>query len=174
MNTLEAPGRWCFVQNQTGSNPNIWDRTGLVVESHPKYQYTIKIDGSGRLTSRNRRFLLQFQPATMQIQPAPPTNLNDSNVIGTPSDDPQATDQVTPLEDVDASPVNTMPVEPAEPNQLFLIPLPHQTTQPQNCSNGGTKVPAALIRLLSHDMEGLQEGIKPPEEGGRRLRKRKD
>ena len=168
-------GDRCFVQNQTGNNPNRWDRTGLVVESHPNDQYTIKIDGSGRLTSRNRRFLRQFQPATMEIQPAPPIYPDGSNIIETPSNNLQVTDQETPLEDIDTAPAHTMPMEPANPDQQLLIPpSPHPTTQPQNSPNVGTKVPAALKRLLPHNREGLQEGIKPPEEGGRRLRKRKD
>ena len=63
-------GDRCFVQNQTGPAPNKWDRTGVIVEIDPHDQYIIKIDGSGRLTTRNRRFLRYFQPAVMQIQPA--------------------------------------------------------------------------------------------------------
>ena len=50
-------GDRCFVQNQTGPNPNRWDRTGMIVEARPHDQYTVKIDGSGRLTTRNRKFL---------------------------------------------------------------------------------------------------------------------
>ena len=34
-----------------------WDRTGRVVEVLPNRQYRIRIDGSGRVTLRNRRFL---------------------------------------------------------------------------------------------------------------------
>jgi hypothetical protein len=45
------------VQNQTGNKPAKWDRTGTVVEVRDYDKYIVKIDGSGRLTLRNRRFL---------------------------------------------------------------------------------------------------------------------
>ena len=71
-------GDRCFVQNQSGNSPKPWDRTGIVADVGANDQYIVKIDGSGRLTSRNRRFLRQFQPASMVIQPAPaPNSLND-------------------------------------------------------------------------------------------------
>lgn len=164
-------GDRCFVQNQTGNNPNRWDRTGLVVESHPNDQYTVKIDGSGRLTSRNRRFLRQFQPATMEIQPAPPTYPVGKDVSGTPPYDHNMTDQMPTLNDVDM-PANTMSMEPVGPNRQLMTPLP--SLLPRDASNAETKVPAALRRLLPHNSEGLQEEIKPLEDGGRRLRKRTD
>ncbi|KAK3779407.1 hypothetical protein RRG08_015808 [Elysia crispata] len=60
-------GDGCFVQNQTGISPKQWDRTGIVVDVGANDQYIVKINGSGRLTSRNRRFLRQFQPASVVI-----------------------------------------------------------------------------------------------------------
>ncbi|KAF0047698.1 hypothetical protein F2P81_001331 [Scophthalmus maximus] len=50
------------VQNQTRPPPNKWDRTGSVVEVCQHDQYMIKIDGSGRVTPRNWRFLRRFYP----------------------------------------------------------------------------------------------------------------
>ena len=55
-------GERVFVQNQTGANPNKWDKSGTVMEVMQNDQYLIKIDGSGRLTRRNRRFLRCFTP----------------------------------------------------------------------------------------------------------------
>ena len=46
-----------WVQNQSGRYATKWDKSGVIVETHPNDQYTIKIDGSGRLTLRNRQFL---------------------------------------------------------------------------------------------------------------------
>ena len=51
-----------FLQNQQGPNPTKWDRSGLVVESLNHDQYRVKVDGSGRLTLRNRRFLRAYTP----------------------------------------------------------------------------------------------------------------
>ena len=53
-------GDRCLVQNQTGNYPKRWERTGIVMEIGRHDQHTIKIDGSGRLTVRNRRFLRKF------------------------------------------------------------------------------------------------------------------
>ena len=50
------------IQNQTGPYPNKWDRTGIVIEVCQFHQYLIRIDGSGRQTLRNRKFLRKFIP----------------------------------------------------------------------------------------------------------------
>ena len=49
-----------YVQNQRVPNPNKWDTSGVVVDVGDKEQYLFKIDGSGRLTLRNIRFLRQY------------------------------------------------------------------------------------------------------------------
>ena len=53
-------GQHVFVQNQTGVHPNKWDRSGTIVEIKPHDQYVVKMDGSNRLSLRNRRFLRHF------------------------------------------------------------------------------------------------------------------
>ena len=45
------------VQNLLGNKPLRWDRTGLVVEVRQFDQYGVKIDGTGRITFRNRKHL---------------------------------------------------------------------------------------------------------------------
>ena len=45
------------IQNQRGNNPRRWCKSGKIVEKLEFNQYLIKVDGSGRLTRRNRRFL---------------------------------------------------------------------------------------------------------------------
>ncbi|XP_076049693.1 uncharacterized protein LOC143030430 [Oratosquilla oratoria] len=49
-----APDTRVRVQNQAS---DVWDRTGLVVEALPHRQYTIRLDGSGRIRLRNRKRL---------------------------------------------------------------------------------------------------------------------
>ena len=51
-----------LVQNQVGNHPSRWDITGIVVEKKSFDQYIIKIDGSGRMTLRNRKFLRKISP----------------------------------------------------------------------------------------------------------------
>ena len=46
------------IQNQTNK---LWSTTGKIVECLPNRQYKIRVDGSGRVTLRNRRFLRTFK-----------------------------------------------------------------------------------------------------------------
>ena len=62
-----------FVQNQDRSiaRPTKWDRQGRVIAAKGNNQYLVKIDGSGRLTLRNRRFLKKFQLRSDVAPPEP-------------------------------------------------------------------------------------------------------
>ena len=60
------------VQNQVGNHPSRWDITGVIVETRPFDQYVIKIHGSGRLTTRNRKFLRQITPYCPAPKPSAP------------------------------------------------------------------------------------------------------
>ena len=64
-----------FIQNQRGAGKlaKRWDRTGTVVENKNHDKYAVKVDGSGRLTDRNRRYLRAFKPDTQTSLPAPRT-----------------------------------------------------------------------------------------------------
>ena len=64
-----AIGDTVRIQNQTGPHPNKWDKTGRVVEVRQFDQYVIRVDGSGRVTLRNRRFLRKYEG----VQPHQPT-----------------------------------------------------------------------------------------------------
>ena len=66
------PGMRVMLQNQHGAGKAAkrWDRTGLVLEDLGHNKYRVKVDGSGRVTDRNRQFLRQFTPVT-QAQPGP-------------------------------------------------------------------------------------------------------
>ena len=45
------------IQNQRGNNPKRWNKSGRVIEKLDFDQYLVKVDGGGRITRRNRRFL---------------------------------------------------------------------------------------------------------------------
>ena len=68
-----AVGNHVRIQNQTGPNPRRWDKTGQVVEVRQHDQYVVRVDGSGRVTLRNRQFLRHFIPA-MGERPRPRTS----------------------------------------------------------------------------------------------------
>ena len=56
-------GTKVLIQNQTGNHPRRWDKTGVIVECRGHDQYLVKVDGSGRTTLRNRKYLRSFKPA---------------------------------------------------------------------------------------------------------------
>ena len=50
------------IQNQVGNFPRRWDKTGRIVEVKQHDQYVVGVDGSGRVTLRNRKFLRKYTP----------------------------------------------------------------------------------------------------------------
>ena len=62
-------GDFVRIQNQTGQYSKRWDKTGTVIEVRQHDQYVIRVDGSGRVTNRNRKFLRKYSP----VQPPQPT-----------------------------------------------------------------------------------------------------
>ena len=50
-------GQEVQIQNQSGNKPKKWLNTGVIVEVLPYRQYTVRVDGSRRITLRNRKFL---------------------------------------------------------------------------------------------------------------------
>ena len=55
-------GDHVIVQNQTGNHPTRWDKRGVIIKVEGNDQYQVLIDGSRRLTRRNRKFLRLFTP----------------------------------------------------------------------------------------------------------------
>jgi hypothetical protein len=62
-------GDHVFIQNQSRSvsRPNKWDRQGKVVAIKNNDQCLVRVDGSGRLTLRNRRFLRKFNLRSTEV-----------------------------------------------------------------------------------------------------------
>ena len=50
-------GHAVAVQNQKGRFPKKWDKTGVIVENMEHDKVLVRMDGSRRLTTRNRRFV---------------------------------------------------------------------------------------------------------------------
>ena len=81
------------IQNQIGHHPNRWDKTGTVIEVHQFHQYVIRLNGSRRVTLRNRKFLLKYIPFTKPLlarallddlrllQPTTPTTLSPAHLV---------------------------------------------------------------------------------------------
>ena len=80
------------VQNQAGPHRNKWDHSGMIVEVLGHDAYHVKMDGSGRVTKRNRRFLRQILPYTRVLAGGDKDNGKskddvDTVVLGTSTDD---------------------------------------------------------------------------------------
>ena len=139
-----STGERVFLQNQQSPHPNTWDRSGVVVESTGHDQYRVKIDGSGRLTLRNRRFLRAYTPAPSSIPrpqvtaPAPTTSHAPQPVNLCPEDPTQQDEGSVPnpaSPPLPGTPRDSSP-DPAEPDQATAsvdVPCNHhepETPQP--------------------------------------------
>ena len=86
-------GQKVLIQNQTGKSKLRWDKSGTVGQVFPYDQYVVKIDGSNRLTRRNRRFLRAYKPA-VSYDPVPHVAI-DEDIGEAPGSDWGARDVVT-------------------------------------------------------------------------------
>ena len=114
-----ALGQKVFLQNQHGPSPTKWDRSGIVVESLGHDQYRVKVDGSGRLTLRNRRFLRAYTPVTPTIEPQPMVPPSLSNTAR-----PTAQPPPMPLRSADFGSHPSMPPPPCQEKSTPLPPAP--------------------------------------------------
>ena len=87
--------------NQHGAQAGAWDRTGTVTEQLPHASYSIKVDGSGRISQHTRQHLRRFDPHNIHMAPhedrhdSPPRS--QRNCPGTPLSSPVRTARhVTP------------------------------------------------------------------------------
>merc|ERR1719186_2375160 len=49
------------IQGQSGNTPKMWSKTGKVLEALGYDSYLIKVDGTQRVTKRNRQFLSRLE-----------------------------------------------------------------------------------------------------------------
>ena len=90
-------GDYVRIQNQIGLHPRRWDNTGSVIEVRQHNQYVVCVDGSGRVTLRNRKFLRKFTP----VRPIQPFNyiLDSQKLPTTATRRPEATINIAPDND---------------------------------------------------------------------------
>ena len=112
------------VQNQVGPHPTKWDKTGIVTEVRQFDQYLVRVDGSGRLTLRNRKFLRRFVP--MKPQRIPVSVADDDIPLRSPSPFTRIAPQAmlhssTPSTPPAVTPVATIPEPPPTPLQPPIL-----------------------------------------------------
>ncbi len=121
------------IQNQTGPYPTKWDKTGVVIEVRQFDQYMVRVDGSGRITLRNRKFLRKYMPVNAPTERRSilddlPTNTTHSGLL--PID-------VVPLQpaDKEMKEVN-VPVETSSEDIMKSSVLPHKDMENVDPSSG--------------------------------------
>ena len=165
--TRELPplsvGQRVFVQNQQGAGKlaKKWDRTGTVVEDKNHDKYSVKIDGSGRLTDRNRRYLRTFKPDVQFTLPAPsPLQFTDapqepdhqhSNPVVRQDDveDTHLGTQITP----NSTPVPTPAVTHPETTSTDPTPSPMLAPTPTPTPRRSSRARVPNIRFSSEEFD---------------------
>ena len=148
-------GDYVRIQNQTGNNPRKWDKTGKVFEVQQHDQYAIRVDGSGRITLRNRKFLRKFTPAMTRAAPdnrdafprLPVANeLQHTRPTPTPAVRPPCTPSLTahqPHAPTAMSPPLTVQLPPAPPSTRLLQDNIPTTPEPMPLRSHVTPTPHA-------------------------------
>ena len=120
------------IQNQHGSHPTRWDKTGVITQVGQHDQYMVRVHGSRRLTARNRRFLKKFLPLgekMMEQHPGPlikmprPENSAPSVPISTPPDVTESAPSHEIAPPLPAEPIE-MPKEAPTPLPSAVVPEP--------------------------------------------------
>jgi hypothetical protein len=164
-----------FIQNLVGNQPRRWERTGVVIEVRQFHQYVVRVDGTGRVTLRNRQHLRKFSPffskptdplvKAVESQRPKSTSLTHEHAQHPQSlPTPTATEEATPK--ATQEPALPPPQPTLDPAVETDTPPPTEDVQPQpstpmNRDTGGTKIPRALARLLPHNNPGEKELLPP-------------
>ena len=131
-------GDHVYLQNLVGNHPRRWERTGTVVEVRQYHQYVIRVDGTGRVTIRNRQHLRKFTP--FHGMPSVGTFVTPTPVVEQPRDvvsnrpPPRAT-----------TPQVTQPSVPSSPPCRAQTPLVPQS-QPSLDQSTRASTPRRTLR----------------------------
>ena len=135
--TLKTGDR-CSVQNQHGNHPKKWCNTGTVVEALPNRQYRVMVDGSRRITLRNRKFLRKLdtppvRPSVIPLNPNPVITVEDDGPHDDIGNSPSRSSKPKPLVVKTPAPVQPEPVQP-KPVQPEPVPAATQSPVPKSPS----------------------------------------
>ena len=173
-------GDYVRIQNQVGPHPTKWDKTGIVIEVRQFHQYVIRVDGSGRVTLRNRRFLRRYTPVVERNpvvslpllsrlpahdpSPAAPPPGPASPVpasTGTPTTpDKQEPPGTPPTQGPDTAPPTPLSLTP--PSPAPTTPAPAQPLVQVTPRSPPKKLSRMLARLQPHNAPGNKEAPTRP------------
>ena len=134
-----------WIQNQTGSRPNKWEKTGVVVEVRQHDQYLVRIEGSNRLTLRNRKFLRKFSPlSSMKLPTLPDQKKTTSRGC--------SDERALPQPFLSTSAPTTMPPPPSTAQPQPSLP----TAAPRTLPPPPTAQPEVTARTSSTPMDSAE------------------
>ena len=161
------PGQSVYIQNQRGLGKasKRWDRSGVILEDKGFDKYSVKVDGSGRVTDRNRRFLRAFKPEYEPRIPAPRPIIAEDTTHG-PAQGREDHDDVPLSEEYPSIPRNnfTEPdmigaereeLIPPSPSPVSTTPTPLPT--PVSRSKR-VKKPNSLLNPETWDLSTVNKG----------------
>ena len=162
-----------LIQNQAGRFATKWEKTGTVMEIHPNDQYTVKVDGSGRLTLRNRQFLRKAVShnfyGTKPSYPGPSSPVIPESV--SKNTDMYQESVPAPRVEEDELVLPAPPLPETEkilpPETDHMITLPQVSIQPPVAEVNSPRKPATsrlereMKRLGSHNLPGRLETTLP-------------
>ena len=125
-------GEKVFIQNQNGPHPKKWDRSGVILEPLGHNQYNVKVDGTGRVTKRNRRFLRQYTLSSA-MPTAPPVHVQESTPAQVKECVPSVP-EIPQLNEPEADPVTATTPAPLvqQSSQPSLQPPLQQSSHPSS------------------------------------------
>jgi hypothetical protein len=131
----------------------------MLVISHlsklaPFNQYTVKIDGSSRVTKRNRRFLKAYTPPAVILKSSTPTRVSTN----APSNE-----EVLHRSPDENDHMMETPVAVTDPSPTKMRQNPDTSIREENAPR---RLPLAMRRLMDYNNRGLKEI--EPEDGTRR------
>ena len=138
------------LQNQRANHPNKWFSTGVVSEVLPHRQYHVVVDGSRRITLRNRRFLKKISPISRKIDP----ELDYTNNV-TPSEIPRKPVDTPADHTEDRTSTPDIPAELGESSltQDIIAAIPNPPSLPTPTPAPAPEPPKELRRSSRLKME---------------------
>ena len=139
-------GDYVRIQNQTGPYPKKWGKTGVVIEVRQFDQYVVRVDGYGRITVRNRKFLRKYVPVVPNHTTMPPIVPPSPEILKTNKQNSLAPTEAqrSGVEEQPRSNEILLPSQPLTPNRSV-----EQPSDPP--------MPRMLPRLHPYNAPGLKE-----------------
>ena len=161
------------IQNQVGPYPKKWSKTGSIVEVRQFDQYIVRVDGSGRVTMRNRKFLRRFSPALISknynageyliSKDTTPIGLWKTPVVPSLKEGGSGENSKESA-DIPKTPVSSPPIvsnqlsPPIVPTRSLPASPPTRVTSPSS-SPRLPRTPRALSKLRGYNKPGLKESV---------------